>query len=109
VTFGSLGVVEKMESDIIKVLRQSRSCLEERFGVKRIAVFGSFAKGRSTEDSDVDIVVEFKHPIGLKFMELAEYLEKLLCRKVDILTLEGIKAIRVKRVADEIKGSLHYV
>ncbi len=98
-----------MESDIIRILRQRRSYLEERFGIKRIAVFGSFAKGKAGKESDVDIVVEFKYPIGFRFMELAEYLEGLLSRKVDILTPEGINAIRFKRVADEIKGSLYYV
>ena len=61
------------------------------------------------ERSDIDIVVEFEKPIGFKFFEFAEYIEKLLGRKVEILTSEGIKGIRIKEVAVEIKRSLLYV
>jgi predicted nucleotidyltransferase len=56
------------------------------YGVKRIGLFGSHAKGAPSERSDVDLVVEFARPIGLKFIEFAEYLESLLGKKVDVLT-----------------------
>jgi len=98
-----------MEAKIIKILRQTQPYLREHFGIKKLAIFGSVAKGTAGPDSDVDIVVEFSRPIGFKFMELSDYLETILSRKVDILTMEGIKAIRIKKVADEIKRELRYV
>jgi len=45
----------------------------------------------------------------LKFIELSEYIENLLGRKIDILTPAGIQSIRVKQVAEEIRKSIEYV
>ena len=61
------------------------------------------------QDSDVDIVVEFERPIGLKFMEFVDYMEKLFGKKVDVLTKDGIKNIRVKNVSTEIEKNIIYV
>ena len=52
--------------------------------MKRIGLFGSFAKGTANEDSEVDMVVEFERPIGFKFVELVDYLEALLDKEVDV-------------------------
>lgn len=95
--------------EVIEILRERQAYLRGDFGVKKIGLFGSFAKGIEKESSDVDILIEFEKPIGLKFIELAEYIEKLLGRKVDILTMEGINSIRVKKVSDDIKRSVVYV
>lgn len=64
----------------------------QRLGVKRCGLFGSFARGEQTEESDVDILVEFED--GQKtfdnFMGLAFLLEDLFGRKVDLLTPESL-------------------
>jgi predicted nucleotidyltransferase len=54
-------------------------------------------------------MIEFNGPIGLKFVELGEFLEGLLGTRVDILTRAGINAIRVKRAAKAIERNLEYV
>lgn len=94
---------------VIEVLKKERLFLADHFGVKKIAIFGSFAKGMPTKDSDIDIFVEFDKPLGLKFMDLADFLEKTLGRKADILTSQGIRGIRIKQVAQRIRRELHYV
>ncbi len=94
---------------IIDILREELTYLASEYGVKRIGLFGSCAKGAPTEGSDIDILVEFEKPIGLKFIEFAEYLERLLGRRVDILTPAGIESIRIERVAKNIKESIVYV
>ena len=91
------------------ILRKNSPYLRDNYGVKRIGLFGSFAKGIQREDSDIDILVEFEKTVGFKFIELAEYFEKLLGKKVDILTSEGIKSIRLKKVARDIERSVVYV
>lgn len=95
--------------EVINILKRELTQLSATYGVKRLALFGSFAKGTEKKNSDVDILVEFKKPIGLKFVDLAEYLEKLVNRKVDILTPEGIRSIRIKKVAQDIRKDLVYV
>lgn len=95
--------------DVVKILRKESPFLAEKYGVKRIGLFGSFAREEQNSKSDVDIVVEFGRPIGLKFVELADYLEELLGRKVDLLTPDGIKGIRIKSVESEIRRSIVYV
>ena len=80
-----------------------------KYGVKKMGIFGSFARGIQTDQSDIDIFIEFDRPIGLKFMELADYLENLFGKKTDILTPAGIKSIRLKHVAREIEENIIYV
>ncbi len=94
---------------LIHSLRSEIPYLKEHFGVKKIALFGSFAKKSYTKKSDVDILIEFERPIGFRFIDLAEYLEKRLGRKTDILTKEGMRRIRVRKVMQDIKRSLRYV
>ncbi len=94
---------------VIKVLQENYPYLASEYGVKRIGLFGSYAKDILTEKSDVDIVVEFDRPIGFRFTEFAEYLESLLGKSVDILTPAGIQGIRIDRIARSIKESTVYV
>lgn len=95
--------------EVVQLLRDKYRYLASEYGVKRIGLFGSYAKGTSSEASDVDVVVEFARPIGLRFVEFAEYLESLLGRKVDVLTPAGLQGIRIAHIAKEIEESLIYV
>ena len=97
------------QEKVIEILRKELAYFASEYGVKKIGLFGSYARGTQEKDSDVDILVEFERPIGLKFVEFGEYLEKLLGKKTDILTPAGIDGIRIKRVAREIRESVVYV
>lgn len=94
---------------VLELLREQNLYLAREYGVRKIGLFGSFARGMPSDASDVDIVVEFEHPIGLRFMELGEYLERLLNRKIDLLTPTGIQAIHQKRIIESIFESIVYV
>jgi predicted nucleotidyltransferase len=94
---------------VVEVLREEYPYLASEYGVKRLGVFGSHAKGLANEASDVDLVVEFERPIGFRFVEFAEYLESVLGKHVDVLTPAGIEGIRVKWIAQDIKESVVYV
>ena len=95
--------------EVIEKLKLQYPYLSSEFGIKRIGVFGSVAKQAEGKESDIDLVVEFDKPIGLKFISLAEYLEKIFGRKVDILTKDGVRNIRVKRVSTDIEKDIIYV
>lgn len=94
---------------ILRLLRESYPQLTARFGVRRIGLFGSFAREAAQESSDIDLIVEFQRPIGLKFMEMVEYLETLLGRRVDVLTPAGLRGIRLPEVARQIEESILHV
>jgi len=95
----------------LEKLRRNEKEIREKFGVKRIGIFGSAARGKVGEKSNVDVLVEFKEGQETfdNFMELAFHLEELFGRKVDLLTPEGLRGIRVQSVKDEIKKSVTYV
>lgn len=98
---------------IIEILRKQFPYLEDRYGVKEIAIFGSFAKNTQRKKSDVDILVKLSKPLGLDFVELADYLEKVLKRKTDVATFECLKNSfnkpRYKHIAEDIERNLIYV
>jgi len=81
----------KTKEDVLSLLRRSGADLR-RFGVERLSVFGSFARGEPNEKSDVDILVEFEagRTSFDNFLALAEFLEALFGRKVDLLTPESL-------------------
>ena len=74
----------------IKVLKKLKPILEKEFKVSKVGIFGSVVRNEQSGSSDIDIIVEFSEPIGLRFIELAEFLEKKLGRKVDLVSSEGI-------------------
>lgn len=72
-------------------LRRLKPIVSEVFHVRQLGYFGSYATGHATQDSDVDILVDFEKPIGWAFFDLQDLLEKELNRKVDLVTLAGLK------------------
>ncbi|EEP60928.1 nucleotidyltransferase family protein [Sulfurihydrogenibium yellowstonense] len=75
---------------IKKILKEHKEEIREKYGVVIVGVFGSVARSEESLDSDVDILVNIEKPIGLKFFELWDYLETILERKVDLLTMQAV-------------------
>ncbi len=91
--------------DIRTVLASRRTELFARFPIKSLAVFGSFSRGDQRPDSDVDLLVEFDKPVGIEFIDLADQLETLLNRRVDLVSRRGLRP----KYFDQIKTELEYV
>jgi len=85
-------------------LKRYRTTLREEFKVVRLGVFGSYARGTPDEESDVDILVELAEPLGLKFIDLKDYLEQILGLKVDLVTHQALKP----RLRDSILAEVQY-
>lgn len=78
--------------ETLKLLNEHAAEIRERFGVKRLAVFGSMARGEARDDSDVDVLVEFIGPATFAgYFDLKFFLEDLLERPVDLVTNDAIK------------------
>ena len=75
---------------IIQVIESKKDELRQ-YGVRRIALFGSFLKKTNHSKSDIDFLVVFDHPTFDNYMELKFFLEKLFQRKVDIVVEENLK------------------
>jgi hypothetical protein len=91
--------------EILRVLRNSRSLLD-RYAVRKVALFGSYAKGTQTAQSDIDLLVEFGQPTYDNFLGLSRELEMLFGKKVEILTPDGLNSIRIKEIAADIRKAL---
>jgi len=76
---------------ILLKLKELKPTLKKEFAVREIGLFGSFADGTSSEESDIDLLVELERPIGWKFFSLELYLEKVFNRKVDLVTKSALK------------------
>lgn len=94
--------MKKTIEEVKACLRTCRPVLEREYGVTRLAIFGSYARSEQNEASDVDILVELREPMGLRFVHLAEFLEKALDLKVDLLTPDAIKPNRRAGIHEDL-------
>lgn len=93
----------KTLAEIRRILKAHKAELAAQYGVQRIAVFGSYARGEATPESDLDLLVEFSPPPGLlKFIELERRLSELLGVKVELVTRNALKPHIGRRVLEEI-------
>ena len=76
---------------IIELLQQHKEELFKKYPLKSMALFGSYSRGEETAESDVDVMVELSGPIGIKFIYLNYEIERLLSKKVDLVSKRGIK------------------
>lgn len=87
---------------IKNILTKHKQRLFTAYGLRKMAIFGSYARNEQTENSDVDILVEFEKPIGIAFIDLAEELEQLLRKKVDLVSAKGVKPNHFRLIEKEL-------
>jgi hypothetical protein len=81
----------KTLDEIELTLGKHKQQLFSKYPIKSLAIFGSYARREQKEESDLDLLVEFNDKIGLRFIDLADELEKLIGFKVDLVSRKGIK------------------
>lgn len=80
------------------LLIEHKEEIRKKYGVILLGIFGSYARGEEENRSDIDILIEIERPIGLKFFELWDELEKLLGCEVDL--------VRAKLLRPEIRDEI---
>jgi predicted nucleotidyltransferase len=77
----------------IQILKEHEVAIKKKYGIKKIGVFGSHARGEGKEASDIDILVEFEDAYITfdNYMDLKYFLEDLYGRKVDLVTEDALK------------------
>ena len=91
--------------DIKVTLSNHKSRLFNDYPIKTMAIFGSYSRREQNDHSDLDILVEFSDKIGIRFVDLAEDLEKIVGFKVDLVSKNGIK----EKYLHSIDSDLIYV
>ena len=86
--------IEEIKAKILPIL--------QRYGVKRVGLFGSCTRGQIGEDSDIDILVEIERDISLlDFVGIKLELEEALARKVDLVEYSTLKPIIKDKILQE--------
>ena len=78
--------------DLMRALRAQLPMLRSRFGVRRIGLFGSFARAEARQESDVDVLIEFEAGEATydHLYDLHQFLRELFGRNVDVVTSGGL-------------------
>lgn len=85
---------------VLKTLRMHRDTLKQ-FGVKRLGLFGSCARGTGTSSSDLDFIVDFHKKSFDAYMGLKHFLEDLFDCRVDLVLSDTIKPRLRSRILKE--------
>ena len=84
-------------------LKEYKGQLNQKYKVKEIGIFGSYVRKEAKEKSDLDILVEFKEPVDFfEFLELEEYLSKILKARVDLVMKRTLKPAIGKNILEEV-------
>jgi len=96
----------KTLQEIKNTLAERKEELRQKYGVKVIGIFGSFVRGEQRKRSDIDVLVEFEEsPSLFEFMDLEEYLGKLLEVRVDLVSKRALKP----RIGEHILKEVVYL
>ena len=93
------------KENILTKLKELKPSLHKDYSVSSIGVFGSINDDSFTEESDIDILVEFEKPIGWKFFSLELHLQQIFNRKIDLVTKNALK----EQIKDRILENVNYV
>jgi predicted nucleotidyltransferase len=86
-------------------LTQNLTHIQQQYHITQLGIFGSYIRGEATENSDLDILVEFEPQARfglLTFCELENYLSELLSLKVDLVMKDGLKPHIGKNILKEV-------
>ena len=93
----------KSRDEVLKILTSQKSSLLEAYQITRLGIFSSYARCQQTDDSDIDVLVEYENaPTLYKIIELRDYLSELFSVKVDVVTKNGLKERIRERVLAEV-------
>ena len=92
----------KTIQELKAILAGHKKEMKEKYKVRAMGIFGSYVRGEQKKRSDVDILVDFYAPVGWEFVDLEEYLEKILETKVDLVTPRALR----KQIKDRVMKEL---
>ena len=95
--------MKSSRQDILVSLKNLKREVAKEYSVKKIGLFGSFARNEQTRQSDIDLLVEFSKPVGfVTFMLLENFLSERLGEQVDLVTPDSLKPVIRQDVLSEV-------
>jgi predicted nucleotidyltransferase len=92
------------ESSVLSFLKENKDIFKREFHVSKLGLFGSYARGEATEESDIDLLVEFEGEVDIfetKFM-IREFIKKQLGKEVDICREKYLKSYAKDKILSEV-------
>lgn len=75
------------QEEILKYLKEYKSLKKDKYHIKRLGIFGSYARNEARENSDIDIVVDFEEPYLFNQIGIMQELREKFNIKVDVIAL----------------------
>lgn len=97
-------MTETRIEELLKENRQAVMALAEKYGARNVRVFGSVARGESSAESDIDLLVKMEE--GRSLLDLSGLtldLRELLGVKVDVVSEDGLYWLLRRRILKEAK------
>lgn len=92
----------KTKEEVLSILGRELPYLNERYGVGKIGLFGSYSRDEQDAGSDIDLLVQFDRPISFfKFIAVEDYLKDKLGERVEIVTADALKPVIKPRIMQE--------
>lgn len=89
----------KSKTEVLDLLRHYKPTAQKKYGMTKIGIFGSVARGEQTEDSDIDVCYEGKAPSFLTLDIIQTELEQLFGAKVDLVRVrENMNSLLRQRI-----------
>lgn len=90
------------KEEILKFLRKNKVFFKEEFDVDNIMLFGSYARGEETLDSDIDILIESNTKSFDMIYRLKVFLEENLKKDVDVIYADSVHPFIMRFIHEEL-------
>ncbi len=88
---------------ILQTLQSLEPMLQQEYGVSELALFGSYSRDEQTAESDIDILVDFKQPIGIKYLDVVYLLQNAFKQTpVQVVSRGAIKPKYYDRLKEDL-------
>ncbi|MEO7120526.1 MAG: nucleotidyltransferase family protein [Ginsengibacter sp.] len=88
---------------VLEKLKKIKPVLSQKYGITELALFGSYSRDEENEKSDIDIMVNYQIPMGMKFFDIVYELEEAFKeKKVQVVTRNGIKPKYFNRIKPDL-------
>jgi predicted nucleotidyltransferase len=91
------------KNSIIEKLKAIKPILSEKYGVTELALFGSYSRDEQKPESDIDIMVDFSKRLGMKYFDLAYFIQDAF-KDVDVQVVSkgGIKTVYFESIKQDL-------